>query len=161
MVMFNSESGRTPLRGTYSLFRRRSARCFVDPVFSRSHVRSERTVDFFACNATLPTSPKPRSGSDSSEPPSLGTGAQLEPAESNGQQTPSTGAAQPCNDTYDEQSKRIFWVIPNYRAVNADTHLPAQTVKKKFWLGTQDSFDYSSFILAGFSRVIAKPQSES
>jgi hypothetical protein len=48
-----------------------------------------------------------------------------------------------------EQSKRILWIIPNYRAVSAATHLPPQSVKEKFGLATQDSFDYSSFILAG------------
>ena len=47
------------------------------------------------------------------------------------------------------QSKRILWVIPNYRAVSANTQLPQLSVKKKFWLATEDSFDYSSFALAG------------
>ncbi len=61
---------------------------------------------------------------------------------------PSTDVAPPC-DSQGEQTKRIFWVIPNYRAVSADTHLPALRVKQKFWLATQDSFDYSAFILAG------------
>lgn len=149
VVMFNSESGRTPLRGRTHFFG--DAVRGVLLILCSAVLTSAQSVPLTSSPATPPCQPdsKPRSGSDSSEPPSLGTGAQLEPAESNGQQTPSTGAAQPCNDTYDEQSKRIFWVIPNYRAVNADTHLPAQTVKKKFWLGTQDSFDYSSFILAG------------
>lgn len=48
-----------------------------------------------------------------------------------------------------KQTKRILWVIPNYRAVSADTQLPPLTTKQKFWLATQDSFDYSSFLLAG------------
>jgi hypothetical protein len=47
------------------------------------------------------------------------------------------------------QTKRILWIIPNYRSVSADTHLPPQAPKDKFWLATQDSFDYSSFVLAG------------
>lgn len=47
------------------------------------------------------------------------------------------------------QSKRILWIIPNYRAVSANTQLPPLSVKGKFWLATQDSFDYSSFVLAG------------
>jgi hypothetical protein len=47
------------------------------------------------------------------------------------------------------QTKRILWIIPNYRSVSADTHLPPQALKEKFWLATEDSFDYSSFILAG------------
>jgi|SRR5215472_10300606 len=47
------------------------------------------------------------------------------------------------------QSKRILWIIPNYRAVSAETQLPPLSVKEKFWLATQDSFDYSSFIMVG------------
>ena len=47
------------------------------------------------------------------------------------------------------QTKRILGVIPNYRSVSADTQLPPQSFKDKFVLATQDSFDYSSFILAG------------
>jgi len=48
-----------------------------------------------------------------------------------------------------KQTKRILWIIPNYRAVSANTHLPPLSAKEKFWLATQDSFDYSSFLLAG------------
>jgi hypothetical protein len=48
-----------------------------------------------------------------------------------------------------KQSKRILWIFPNYRAVSANTHLPPLSLKNKFWLATQDSFDYSSFVTAG------------
>jgi hypothetical protein len=48
-----------------------------------------------------------------------------------------------------KQSKRILGIFPNYRAVSADTQLPPLTLKSEFWLATQDSFDYSSFITAG------------
>jgi len=47
------------------------------------------------------------------------------------------------------QTKRILWIIPNYRSVSANTYLPPQSFKEKFWLATQDSFDYSAFIYAG------------
>lgn len=53
------------------------------------------------------------------------------------------------DDNSPKQTKRILWVIPNYRAVSADMHLPPQSVREKFWLATQDSFDYSSFIFTG------------
>ena len=53
------------------------------------------------------------------------------------------------------QTKRILGVVPNYRSVSADQHLPAQTVKDKFVAAAHDSFDYGSFVLAavqaGFS----------
>jgi len=47
------------------------------------------------------------------------------------------------------QTKRILGIIPNFRAVSADTQLPPQTVKQKFTTAMDDSFDYSSFIFAG------------
>lgn len=54
-----------------------------------------------------------------------------------------------------QQTKRIFGIIPNFRAVNANTKLPPQSVKDKFITASQDSFDYSSFVLpavlAGYS----------
>jgi hypothetical protein len=89
----------------------------------------------------------PRSGSGFSEPPSSGASTNLQPAQSNRQHAAS--GASSCDDASGEQTKRIFWVIPNYRAVSADMRLPAQRVKEKFWLATQDSFDYSAFVLAG------------
>lgn len=56
------------------------------------------------------------------------------------------------------QTKRILGVIPNYRSVSADTQLPPQSFKDKFWLATQDSFDYSSFILAGAIAGVGQAQ---
>jgi len=56
-----------------------------------------------------------------------------------------------------EQTKRILGIIPNFRAVSVDTHLPPQTPKEKFVGFAKDSFDYSSFIwigaLAGVSQL--------
>jgi hypothetical protein len=46
-----------------------------------------------------------------------------------------------------EQTKRILYVIPNFRAVSADTQLPPQSPKEKFLSATQDSFDYSSVFI--------------
>jgi hypothetical protein len=51
------------------------------------------------------------------------------------------------NDQFGKQPKRILWVIPNYRAVSANTNLPPLTFKGELWLATQDTFDYSYFIL--------------
>jgi hypothetical protein len=58
----------------------------------------------------------------------------------------------PASDQADDdgkQSKRILWIFPNYRAVSANTQLPRLGLRGKFWLATQDSFDYSSFVSAG------------
>ena len=48
-----------------------------------------------------------------------------------------------------QQTKRILWIIPNYRSVSANTYLPPQSFKEKFWMATQDSFDYSAFVYVG------------
>ena len=55
-----------------------------------------------------------------------------------------------------DQSKRILWVIPNYRAVSADVQLPPLSSKSKLVLATQDSFDYSSLVYAGFMAGIGQ-----
>ncbi len=55
-----------------------------------------------------------------------------------------------------KQPKRILGVIPNYRAVSAGTKMPPESVREKFNLATQDSFDYSAFILAGMLAGLAQ-----
>lgn len=47
------------------------------------------------------------------------------------------------------QTKRILYVVPNFRAVSADTTLPPQSAKDKLVTSVQDSLDYSSFIFIG------------
>jgi hypothetical protein len=71
-------------------------------------------------------------------------------AEAQSQQTAAAnapnGPATPDAGQY-KQTKRILGIIPNFRAVSADQKLPPQSVKEKFLGTTQQSFDYSSFIL--------------
>lgn len=57
----------------------------------------------------------------------------------------------PSNSNNEEgsQPKRILWVIPNYRAVGTNAHLPPLSFREKFWLATEDTFDYSDFIFVG------------
>jgi hypothetical protein len=53
------------------------------------------------------------------------------------------------------QTKRILGIIPNFRAVSTSQVLPPQSAKGKFITATEDSFDYSAFVLpavlAGYS----------
>ncbi len=53
------------------------------------------------------------------------------------------------NDQEGKQPKRILGIVPNYRAVSANTHLPPLSFRKKLWLATEDTFDYSDFIFVG------------
>jgi hypothetical protein len=55
-----------------------------------------------------------------------------------------------------QQTKRILWIVPNFRAVNAGVKLPPQSVKEKFKTGALDSFDYSSFIFVGIQSGVSQ-----
>ena len=52
--------------------------------------------------------------------------------------------------------KRILGIVPNFRSVSADVILPPETAKEKFETGSQDSFDYSSFIFVGMLAGISQ-----
>jgi hypothetical protein len=66
-------------------------------------------------------------------------------------------AQAPAPDHSDAQTSRILGILPNFRAVSANQHLPPQTVKDKFVTATEDSFDYSSLFvpvaLAGYNEL--------
>ena len=53
------------------------------------------------------------------------------------------------DDHYGKQPKRILGIIPNFRAVSANTNLPPLRFKNELWLATQDTFDYSDVIFVG------------
>ena len=69
--------------------------------------------------------------------------------------TATGGAAESHNpDGFGKQPKRILGIVPNYRAVSANTTLPPLNFKGELWLATQDTFDYSDFIfVAGLAGV--------
>jgi hypothetical protein len=54
-----------------------------------------------------------------------------------------------------KQTKRVLGIVPNFSSVSADTKLPPQTAKQKFTLAAKNSFDYSSFIIAGVQAGIS------
>jgi hypothetical protein len=58
-------------------------------------------------------------------------------------------AVKPQDEQEGRQTNRIMGVVPNFGAVSANTQLPPLTTKGKFWLATEDSFDYSAFIWTG------------
>jgi hypothetical protein len=87
-----------------------------------------------------PQQPSAQTGGKSSLPDA--PTPQANPADPNNPQSNS-------NDQFGKQPKRILWVIPNYRAVSANTQLPPLTFKSELWLATQDTFDYSDFIFVG------------
>jgi hypothetical protein len=74
--------------------------------------------------------------------------------------TPKINPANPNdpNDQQGKQPKRILGIVPNYRAVSANTYLPPQSLKEKFWLANEDTFDYSDFIFVGAFSGISMAQ---
>lgn len=102
--------------------------------------------NLFSQNSSQGTATTDAKSPTESAPPS-----QTGPADS------SQPAATP-SDQVGKQPKRILGIIPNYRAVSADTHLPPLRFKEKFWLATQDTFDYSDFIFVGGLAGIALAQ---
>ena len=66
----------------------------------------------------------------------------------------SSGTTQSPDSSEGQQTKRILWIVPNFQAVSANTHLPPLSFKQKFWLATEGTFDYSSFISVGMQAAI-------
>ena len=64
-----------------------------------------------------------------------------------------TPKANPTDSNSDDQTgkqpKRILGIIPNFRAVSANTQLPPLSFKSELWLATQDTFDYSDVLFVG------------
>ena len=67
----------------------------------------------------------------------------------------STPGAAGSSDT-GKQTKRILYIVPNFRAVSADQKLPPQTVKDKFKTAALDSVDYSAFLFVGIQAGLAQ-----
>jgi hypothetical protein len=82
-------------------------------------------------------------------------------SQQNGQNTPAASSAKdaaPANQVPNggKQTKRILYIIPNFRAVSADEKLPPQTIKDKFNTGVLDSVDYSAFIFVAIQAGVAQ-----
>lgn len=52
-------------------------------------------------------------------------------------------------ETSPRQTKRMLWIAPNFGAVSAGVEFKPLTVRQKFHLAFDDSFDYSSFTWTG------------
>jgi hypothetical protein len=57
-----------------------------------------------------------------------------------------------------QQSSRILFIIPNFRAVSVDAKLPKLKPWEKFKLAASDSFDYSSFIYVGMLAGVSEAE---
>jgi hypothetical protein len=98
-----------------------------------------------AAVAALPDAPLPQNASSSASQSSASGTAQG-----------STTSAPASNEG--KQTKRILGIVPNFRAVSANTKLPPATPKEKFKTALADSFDYSAIIWAGGQAGVAQAQ---
>jgi hypothetical protein len=98
-------------------------------------------------------SPQPAADAELPDDPGAGVQQQVQA----GSGTPPPAATKPAEDPLAQgrQTKRILYIVPNFRAVSADEHLPPQTVKEKFKTAMLDSVDYSSFIFVGGQAGVA------
>jgi len=85
-------------------------------------------------------------------------GADIQQQVQAGPAAPPAATTKPEQDPLSQgrQTKRILFVVPNFRAVSADQQLPPQTVKEKFKTAALDSLDYSSSIFVGAQAGIAQ-----
>jgi hypothetical protein len=76
-------------------------------------------------------------------------GALIQSTSQPGQATPAEQTPPTPDSNGPQQTKRILGVMPNFSSVSANTKLPPLPAKEKFHLAARNSFDYSSFLLAG------------
>jgi hypothetical protein len=113
--------------------------CMVTPSFARSP--SDASAPSTSVSAVLPDAPQPQTQA----PPGASTAAKTEATP-----TPSNQGKQ--------QTKRILFIVPNFRSVSADQKLPPETAKEKFKTAALESFDYSGIIFVAGQAGVAQAQ---
>jgi hypothetical protein len=108
-------------------------------------------------SAALTTPASPAAGADLPDAPSavLYPEAYSQTSSSSSSQSDQTTTPQAANNpdavssNGTQQTKRILGIMPNFRSVSADVKLPPMSPKDKFIIAGKDTFDYSSFFIAG------------
>ncbi len=116
-----------------------------------------RPLLFFLCLLIAGTF-TPRASAQADQSASAGSASALPDAPSPAQQSQTAPAstASPIQTEEGQQTRRILWIIPNFRSVSADQKLPPLSANAKFKLMMEDSFDYSSFIYVGILAGVAQ-----
>jgi hypothetical protein len=100
-----------------------------------------------SASAALPDAPVPQTQSS----PGASTAGKPDPSAPQppvppGASTAAKTEAAPAPNEAGRQTKRILFVVPNFRSVSVDQKLPPQTAKEKFKTALLESFDYSAII---------------
>jgi hypothetical protein len=101
--------------------------------------------------ATAPGTQATSQGQESATAPQSPPGGATPDAQASGSPPQASGdAAQSASPPAPgQQTKRILGIMPNFQAVSANSHPPPMSASDKFWLTTESTFDYSSFISVG------------
>ncbi len=94
--------------------------------------------------------------SQTPRPPAGASTAKALPNAPQPQTSHAAGSAAHTVPLSERQPKRILDVMPNYRAVSAGTHPPPPTPKEAFKVASDDSFDYSAYVFAGLTSLLAE-----
>jgi hypothetical protein len=110
------------------------------------------------CALASPSAPAASTLPPSTPPPPPSSTSDLPEAP-----VPQQGAGSPApqpqpTSTQGHQTKRILGIVPNFRSVSANTHLPPQSPGEKFKTVFQDSFDYSAIIFAAGQAGVAQAE---
>jgi hypothetical protein len=63
---------------------------------------------------------------------------------------PAPATTAPAVPAYEQQTRRIMGVLPNFRSVSAGANVPKETTREKLITATEDNYDYTSLLFAGF-----------
>jgi hypothetical protein len=118
-------------------------------LFLTSSISSQ---SIYAQNAADHPASTPSSQSDAALPDAP---APSSAAQGSGQTLPTSNQDQ---DYEGKQTRRILWIVPNFRSVSADEQLPPLSVHDKFKLMMEDNFDYSNFIYVGILAGISQEE---
>ncbi len=126
------------------------------PFELRHYLRSTLTCVAAASLAICLDTPLPAqeliaTGSSSSIESSLpdSPGTLLQSTSQSGQANPTEQTPTTPDPNGPQQTKRILGIMPNFSAVSANTKLPPMPPMEKLHLAARNSFDYSSFLIAG------------
>jgi hypothetical protein len=79
-------------------------------------------------------------------PASSGDDALPDAPQAQSSAAPTTASTTPAAPVGPQQTKRILFIVPNFRSVSADAKLPPTTSREKLKIFFDDSFDYSAFV---------------
>ena len=99
----------------------------------------------------------PRAQEEAAPPDDPSASLQQQSGETNSSEPSITHAKPNTENPLNEgrQTKRILYIMPNFRAVSTDQRLPPQTGKEKFKTAALDSVDYSSLIFVAIQAGVA------